>query len=244
MRSWLAGFLLAVSLVSAESATPWRNPVLYLAISSAILIIVTVLVVEFRQFEEKHKRLLFWLVAIPVVLSTLYLAGFVIYKNQASITKGPVHWHADYQVWLCSQRMDLKDPTGLTNKIGSPLFHEHNDDRIHIEGAVMKLSDVNLANFFKVIGGKLTRTEISYPAKDKLHHYKNGDPCPDGSMGTLKVYVNGKLNPNPESYVISPHSYVPPGDCIIFLFDSSSRTTTSQLCESWVAENKRYDYGG
>jgi len=48
------GFLLALSLVSAEGTTSWSNPVLYLAISGAILVVVTVLVVEFRQFEERY----------------------------------------------------------------------------------------------------------------------------------------------------------------------------------------------
>ena len=70
---------------------------------------------------------------------------------------------------------------------------------------------------------------------------ENGDVCPDGSVGTLKVYVNGKLNPDPERYVPAPHIYVPPGDCIIFEFGPGSALTTERICDSWAVEKGGYD---
>ena len=188
----------------------------------------------------RHKKFIFLLLAIPVMASTLYLAGHTIYKNATSVTKGPVHWHADYEIWICGEQKELRDPEGFENKVGTSVLHEHNDNRIHIEGVVEKLGDVSLGAYFSSIGGLLTHHDLRFPSEDGFREVKDGIPCPGDVQGILKVYVNGKLAEEPESYVPSPEINVPPGDCIIFDFSPGESGTTERLCESWKAHGWSY----
>ncbi len=174
-------------------------------------------------------------------LSSLYFAGAIIHENIVSETKGPVHWHADYQIWACGERIDLKNPQGLSNKIGTPLFHEHDDDRIHVEGTVMEVKDVELGDYFEVIGGKLEKGHLIYPGQNQTYNYQNGDTCPNGQTGQLKVYVNGERIQNYTHYLPYPDPYVPPGDCIIVEFGPNNSQTTNKLCSSWETQDWNYN---
>lgn len=227
---------------TAESAFfDLSNPLLYLLLASVLtLILLVVAVTTIRTASETRKKLLFWGIALPIMLATFYLAGHTIYQNVTSVTHGPVHWHADYEVRVCEQRLDLLNPKFPSNKIGSPLLHEHNDERIHIEGVINELHHVALGSYFRVIGGGLAHDELAYPSTKGRVGVKNGDSCPDGSTGTLKVYVNGKRIQNPADYVPYPSPYVPPGDCIIIVFDNSTSETTEHTCASWEAKDARY----
>ena len=178
---------------------------------------------------------------VPIVLSSLYLAGNTIYENITSETGGPVHWHADYEVWVCGEKLDFIDPKGLRGKIGSSSFHEHNDDRVHFEGTPKNISDINLKNYFSIIGGELDLGHIIYPTNDGIIEYKDNDVCPGENPGKLRVYVNGKLEEHFEDYVIYPDSSVPPGDCIIIIFDETDEETTNKICTSWEVAGWNYD---
>ena len=173
-------------------------------------------------------------------MASLYLAGYTVYENFISETEGPVHWHADYQVWACGEQLDLRDPKGLANKIGSPSIHEHNDGRIHIEGTLSEIQEADLQHYFKAIGGNLDNGGISFLTNEKNILYSNGDKCPSGEAGILKVYVNGKRIDNFEKYVLYPSVYVPPGDCIIIVFDESDIDNTELKCASWEAAEWNY----
>jgi len=215
--------------------------------SVAYVIVTTifiVILVLFSMFLEERSNSLNWIlflgISLPVIFATIYLAGSTIYLNQASVTKGPVHWHADYQIWTCGERIQLVDPKGMSNKIGSSVMHEHNDDRMHVEGVVMDLEDVNLGNYFEVVGGHLENDWIMLPTNEGQITYGEGDLCNE-QESNLKVYVNGKKIENPEKYVPSPEQNVPPGDCIIFDFDPGNLGTTDKLCESWEANGWNYE---
>ena len=151
-----------------------------------------------------------------------------------------MHWHADYQVWVCGERLNLIDPKFPSNKIGTNLLHEHDDQRVHIEGTLHKVSDVSLHNYFEVIGGKLTSDMLAYQTNEQLYEYKNGDLC-DSQPAMLKVYVNGQRVEDYENYIFYPDSYVPPGDCILVVFDNSTDSTTDRLCESWEVNGWNYE---
>lgn len=188
--------------------------------------ILTVLVVVIDKSKwEKHGKLVFALFAIPVMVATLYMAGNTIYKNQISETKGPVHWHADYDIYVCGtgdeNRLDLIDPTGFRNKIGSPLFHEHDDHRIHVEGTVNRVEDVNVGAYFKIIGGELTKDSLTYIDQNRgeVTYSNGGNECGE-EPAELGFYVNGQKLDDISNYMYYPHSSVPPGDCIIILYDS------------------------
>jgi hypothetical protein len=222
----------------------FSSPINYIILSGIwIGILISFILTIGREMAEKNKKLFFWLIITPIILSSLFLAGFTVYENVVSVTGGPIHWHADYQVHACGERLDLINPKGLRNKIGSPLYHEHNDDRIHIEGTVGKLIEINLERYFKVIGGELDDNvgHLIYPTDEEVINYKDGDSCSDGSIGSLKVYVNGKRVDDYSDYVIYPDSFVPPGDCIIILFDGSDSETTDLICDSWAIHEWEYD---
>jgi len=188
-----------------------------------------------KRLTHTEKILMFTLISIPIMLSTLYLGAYTVNQNFQSVTGGPVHWHVDYQVWVCDERLDLVDPKFPSNKIGTPVLHEHNDDRIHVEGTIMRLSEANLGTYFNVIGGRITAQSITYPTQDQgIIDKTNGDLC-DGQPSTLKVYVNGERIPNPATYVMYPHEKVPPADCVIVEFSPGNEHTTERICESWRA---------
>jgi len=221
-----------------------KSPVPYVIFAGSWLVLFTIFLLTFgKGMIENNKKLFFWLMVTPVILSSLYLGGNTIYSNIVSETNGPVHWHADYQVWACGEKLDLVDPKGLSNKIGSPLHHEHNDDRIHIEGTLRSVEDVSLGIYFGLIGGELESSpgHLIYPVEGKVINYEDGDVCSNGISGKLKVYVNGKKVEDSENYIAYPVSNVPPGDCIIVLFDESDSETTELICDSWVVKGSSYD---
>lgn len=236
--------IVALPLVSAhKEADTLPDPLIpiYAASILTILIIIYSISRNVDALSSREKLVCFWLIALPVMLASLYLVIHTLYDTTNSETKGPIHWHADYQIWTCGEKLDLTNPRFPKNKIGSPLLHEHNDDRIHVEGTVSYLETITLGRFFGIIGGALSEDTISYPTTKGIKTFTNGDTCLSGAQGTLKVYVNGKSIADPASYLLYPASLVPPGDCIIVQFDEIESETTDKQCASW--EVKRVTYG-
>lgn len=218
----------------------FADPVTYIIISSIILVLAAiVLVIGKEKLIKGNEKKIFMSIVVVTILPTIFLVGETIYHNILSETKGPVHWHADYQVWACDEKLDLIDPTGLKNKIGSPLFHEHNDDRIHVEGTVSVLADIDFGSYFAVVGAELRQNGFSYPTNDGVVSFNNGDLC-GGEEGEMKVYVNGVHEPDAENYQIYPDPNVPPGDCIIVEFGTNLADTTERICDSWVVNDWTY----
>ena len=122
------------------------DPMLLIKFTVAWIIIITIFIFFEQNLVAQHKKLFFWMIAAPVILSTLYLSFHTIFSNIISETGGPVHWHAHYQVWTCRERLKLSEPKGLENKVGTSLMHVHNDDSIHIEGVLNRLEDARLFN--------------------------------------------------------------------------------------------------
>ena len=139
----------------------------YIVIAAVIAGILVAFSIYCKERTEKVKMLLFWGIALPIMLATAYSAGSTIYLNMISETKGPVHWHADFGIWNCGKKIDLVDPKGFSNRIGTPVFHEHGDDRVHVEGVVVGLKDVDLHTFFDVVGGTVLKGDLSLRS-DKL----------------------------------------------------------------------------
>lgn len=216
------------------------NPVnQILLISSTLIAAFLVFSLVKKEKSEGLRLLLFWGMVIPIVSTTLYLAGTTIAKNQFSATGGPVHWHADYEIYACGRQIDLVDPSGLANRVGTPDLHEHGDNRIHVEGTVRELQDVSLGKFFESVGGQLTETLLRVPTNEGELIAQNGMQCPDDKPGALQVFVyqtkahtviQKKLSNFP-NYVLSPHSQVPPGDCLIIEFTAEIKDKTDKICE-------------
>ncbi|MBI1971773.1 MAG: hypothetical protein HYS53_00585 [Candidatus Aenigmarchaeota archaeon] len=170
-----------------------------------------------KKFRERHKKIIFTLIAVPIAFSTLYLVGVTLALNSVSATGGPVHWHADIEVWACGQLYHFAHSQGWDNKVGEPLMHLHDDDRIHVEGVVVKMQDVELGEFFNSVGGSFTPESITMPTTAGVKKWSNNDLC-NGKMGFLYMFVNGRLEAKMDEHIISPYGNVPPGDRIKIVF--------------------------
>jgi hypothetical protein len=223
-----------------------------IVIVSVIIVIFTIIAIATqKRLKEKSKWVIFLAIAIPTLIATLFSAGTTIYLNQISVTKGPVHWHVDFEIWNCGESINLEDPIGLTNRIGTPVLHEHNDFRVHVEGVLLKTGDASLGTFFDVIGGSLSKEEIVVPTNEGLVTLYNGMEC-DGVSAELQVFVysinnSEKTNEwvytqkkveNFSTYTTSPYSNVPPGDCVIIEFDKPKEKTDKMCTTYQVAEQR------
>jgi len=223
------------------------------------LVLVFILVIVALSIKTKSNRTkwaLFLGIIIPVLFVTIYVASSTVYINFQSESGGPVHWHADFEIWNCGEKLDIIDPKGLTNRVGTPVFHEHGDDRIHLEGVVTTPEEADLHNFIGVIGGSLSNDKLSIPVHDGLMTVNNGDLC-NGSPGKLQVFLFKVTNPDPskntgflyeqiklednfKDYVLSPYANIPPGDCLIIEFDQE-KETTDRICSSYSLAIERGD---
>jgi hypothetical protein len=216
--------------------------------AAALVALFTVLALTHKKDKWPRpfvKWILFLGIALPVVVATLWSAGTTIYVNTQSETGGPVHWHADVEIWDCGEMVDIIDPTGLSNRVGSPVFHEHNDNRIHVEGVVSDYADVSLSEFFRLIDGELHGGHLIVPTDNGVLDVEDGDVC-DGGEGEVQVFLYRVTNPDEkvewaytqeklerfDDYLFAPYSTVPPGDCLIVEFDVP-KEQTDKLCSSY-----------
>jgi len=184
------------------------------AVFLLLLVIALVSIVFSNRLSEKTKKFFFAIIAVSVVSATLYAVGSTVFLNLISETQGPVHWHADFEIWVCgSQVKNLIAAKFPENKVGSELLHHHNDYRIHVEGVTVEKDDVSIGHFFEAIGGELTNQSITIPLDDGTKvTYSNGRQCPNGKPGKLKLLVmNGQTagrfveKKELKDYVMSPH---------------------------------------
>ena len=200
---------------------------------------------------DAQKNIMFAGIALPLLLGTVYLAGTTLHLNAVSETRGPVHWHADFEVWWCGNQIHLPTPTGLANSVGTATLHEHGDNRMHVEGVVMEKSDVDMHHFFEASGGTLTSDTLVMPTDSGMVAAHNGDLCPDGTRGTLQGFVyrthDGAVQQEKlsdiEGYVLAPYSQVPPGDCIILEF-GAQKEMTERVCQTYRQKMKGEANGG
>jgi hypothetical protein len=181
-------------------------------------IILALMLLFNRYLNENMKKLIYSLIVIVIVSVTLYLVIVTLHLNITSVSKGPVHWHADYEMWVCGNELNLAKPHSmLSNKQGADLMHSHVDNRIHVEGVMTDFRQASIGAFFKAVGGSITDDSLKVPTDNGLVSVHNGDIC-NGQPAKLYVFVNGMLNGDPAKYVISPFDDVPPGDTIKIVF--------------------------
>ncbi len=216
--------LLAAGLVfahSEEGAQSGGNEVFWLGVSTAIILaVVGFSVLSAEKMGAQAKKICYSIIVATIAISTLYVVGTTVKENLDSATGGPVHWHADYEVWACGERLALGESEGIEGREGESLLHNHNDYRIHVEGTVKELEDVSLGEYFHSIKGEFSSEQLKVVLKDgSVLEKSNGDLC-SGRPGKVMLYVNGKPNYEFDDYVIAPYSQVPPGDYIRIVFDS------------------------
>jgi len=152
-------------------------------VSSVALLLLVFIAGLAKNKSPKLRLPLFLLIAFTIVVSTVTLFGSTIYLNTKSESGGPVHWHADFEAWACGVQLELRNPSGfLSNKIGNPTLHEHNDQRIHLEGVVVKkATDATLGHFMNVVGGSISSEMISFPLADGIIEDEVDGDEPDSS---------------------------------------------------------------
>lgn len=210
--------------------------------STILLIILAFVSLAIKQKSATLKKVLFLGFVLITVLCTLFLAGATIYLNVVSISGGPIHHHADFAIYKCGEELDLEDPVGVSNKVGTSTVHEHNDKRIHIEGVIVSELDASLGNFFRSTGGNFENNKLTIPGHTGQAVLKNGDSCDNVQNAQLQVFLfkvegdnfrQAKLN-DAKNYIISAEQNVPPGDCIIIELDKL-KDKTDKLCQSFDA---------
>ncbi|MBI4043904.1 MAG: hypothetical protein HY393_03820 [Candidatus Diapherotrites archaeon] len=227
-------------------------------IAALILLGAVAYAVRVRPLGGHAKKMLFLVILVTSLLTTAYLAGSTLYLNAASFTQGPVHWHADFEVWNCSEKLDLKDPEGFSNKEGEELVHEHGDDRVHVEGALLDETQGQLGYFFKAVGAEWNDERFGYPTNqgDVVLPAKgtcNGRPAElqfflyrivNPGNARQWVYKQYKLSPH-DAYetVMAPYGNVPPGDCLIVEFDAV-KERSEHVCSSYAHAIQRGELNG
>lgn len=244
--------LVLISLASAAQAQDeatlvsefTSNSIMIIIAASAAVALATLAAMALRRKGEKTKWALFLIITISVAVATGYSAVSTVYLNVVSGTGGPVHWHADFEIWNCGQKVDLVDPTGIENRVGDPVLHDHGDDRIHVEGVLVRFADGSLGSFFTTVGGFMNGDTLIVPTNDGPVEMNSGETC-GGREAELQVFVYKVTNPGDlknwvfvqekvddfEDYVLAPYSTIPPGDCIILEFDEE-KDRTDRICET------------
>ena len=185
-------------------------------------ILIIVILLFHKTMNNAVKKIVYSLIISITSLVTIYLVLTTLHLNIISLTKGPVHWHADFEIWVCSREIKLAEPKSfLSNKQGVDLMHAHNDNRIHVEGVLLDKKAASLGAFFYAIGGSISSDGIKVPTDEGLISAHEGDKCNE-QPAKLYVFVNGNIIENPSQYVISPYEKVPPGDRIKIMFTEKS----------------------
>ena len=214
-----------------------QNSISVVTVAGVFIILLILFAVVRTEPSEIFKGVIFFLIALAALGATLYLSASTVYLNMKSESGGPVHWHADFRIFNCAQEVFLQKPKGLSNRIGRTDLHEHGDGRIHIEGVVVERKYFSLREFFEAIGGTLEAGELAFPSEDNFEWMVNGQKCPDGKPARIQAFLyktEGKIIrqeklDNFMDYVPSPHSQVPPGDCLILEF-GEEKEKTENIC--------------
>jgi plastocyanin len=128
-----------------------------------------------------------WVPVVGIIVLVFGILGLLFVTRSATGAPriGEDHWHAPYTYYVCGEK---QPPAPTWEGTG---VHTHGDGIIHIhpfsqreEGAGARLS-----RWFDYGGGKLDGDEVRMPGSAQLH--KNGDECPDGTIGEVQVFVNG-----------------------------------------------------
>lgn len=163
-----------------------NNLSIFTVTAASILLIILVLLALLvtKHKKKRFKAPIFIAILLVVVVTTLTISGSTVYLNLKSATGGPVHWHADVEFWACGNELELRDPIGLlSNKIGTPTLHEHDDKRIHLEGVPVSIPhDASLGKFMSVIGGEVSKDTMVVPLNnDKLYETDKDEGDGDGN---------------------------------------------------------------
>ena len=154
---------------------------------------------EFETKEKKNQYLLYGGAIIAVVIVVgIFLSlpkpePVDFDTGSLSFPLGNIHWHTTPLVYVCGENIPTPTPTPGKH-LGSNLLHTHDDRQAHIEGRVNSPSQITVGAYMANIGMRFSETQLT----DK----NNGDLCPSGQAGSVKLFVNGTENNQLNNYVM------------------------------------------
>ncbi|PIT92594.1 MAG: hypothetical protein COU08_01195 [Candidatus Harrisonbacteria bacterium CG10_big_fil_rev_8_21_14_0_10_42_17] len=197
-----------------------KNVIPYFAGGTLLLIILT-WVIKTRGKKKNIKSAITLSIIIIIAAWLGYSLYIVIQNNTNSVVVCPsesicyvtAHIHAYTPIKICGK--DIRLPTEV-GPLSGPHTHEekntiHWHDRLRYDKEkkmLLETEPLMLGAFFEAL-------EMPFD-KDILGDTKNGDTCPDGSVGFWKMFVNGKNNDEFRNYIWNDR------DVIYFVFDGES----------------------
>ncbi len=165
----------------------------------------------------------FPLAVFAIVAVGLVLVGFG-HDRRAGATRVPPklgdHWHAAYGIYICDGfRPPLSDLQGDRRGV-----HTHNDGLIHIHPFSSAATGENAAiqDFLEEIKLEVTDSKITFPGGKGAEVKKNGDTCPDGKAGKVKLVkwanVRGEDKPVEVTKDISDTRFLADGEGYVIAF--------------------------
>jgi hypothetical protein len=237
------GTVAAIQFMPDTNFVPYVAPVLQ--ISTVALFVLAA--ESFRKEGDMtlhDKNVLMSAFMVVILGASFFTAGAFVHLSQTSWSGGEIHWHADYEVLVENQqgeleRLDLIDPgkfcqterdgdfmCKVNDRTGTTKYHEHNDNRIHLEGVFREREDATLAAYFETFNGTLTSDTLVYPTNEEIVSVSESAD----TNKSLKIVVESgvaderswKVIDNPSEYVISPYKRGPTLDDIFIVWDSHS----------------------
>jgi hypothetical protein len=127
-----------------------------------------------------------WLLGGAAVLGLAIVAHVI--RPEMNIPRPGDHWHAAYSVEICGRRLP-PFPYSPGN------IHTHGDGVIHIHPRTIEEGrQATLATFFQSVRMEVTAHSITLPDG---RTYRDGDVCPDGREGRVRILVNAREMADP-----------------------------------------------
>ncbi len=196
-----------------------------LRVIAGTVIILFVLMGIALLTDKKLKRLklpLFITMSFVMAGSALALAGSTIYLNSNSNSGGPVNRRSGIEFWVCDNEIELINPIGFSNKVGTSTLHEHDNQQIHAEGAVLSDgANISLGEFMNLVGGKIGENKLIIPVN------------PEGAVFEDSLDGDGPANPYPQAL-----------DDLISVYNGnrSVEAADGQLCNNEPSEVQVFVY--
>lgn len=136
-----------------------------------------------RTKRTGNRERYFW-IGLGALGTAIFVALILLAGGSGQRPRAGDHWHARYVVIVCG----LPRPHFPVTPGG---VHTHGDGVIHIHPQTRREGGkaAHLARFFASAGVSFGRDGIAFPDGTR---YRNGDRCPDGRAGSLRLLVNGK----------------------------------------------------
>lgn len=144
--------------------------------------------------NKKESNVTTVILIFAIVVLPFGLIFYLIFSGANQQPAQASHWHSPISYEICGEdyKFDEREAHGL--------LHGHEDNTIHVEGVIPGDESIKLKNFFKTIGVEFNESQIG--------PYKNGDLCPDGTPGKVKLLINGEENLEYGEWVIKDKANV------------------------------------